>query len=239
MSNGTKGAPAFISIAPWLVPLAATVVVAAAVISYSRSGDEPVAGGSPYYDKAVKEALAGLRNPGGKALPETRPALPAGLSPDEYYWCEQCKAYHKRQPAQGQPGAVPPSPVAGGNAPQAAAQPSDAIPPLPAGLSADDYYWCTNCKAYHKRQATPGQPGADAAHPPAAAGDPAHAAVAQGSTEAIPPLPEGLSPNDYYWCANCKAYHPRQAGQPAPAGSDGWRGVPYRLPQAPGPKPEP
>jgi len=50
-------------------------VVAVTVMSYPRSEESPVAAGSPYYGKAVQEAIAGLRNPGAKAVLQARPAL--------------------------------------------------------------------------------------------------------------------------------------------------------------------
>lgn len=128
----------------WLAPVVVAGVVGAAVISYDRNDEVQAAAGSPYYGKAVQEAIAGLKTAGEKAAPATRPPLAAGLSPDDYYWCENCKTYHKREP--GQPAAV-------AQAPAAAQQPGDAIPPLPEGLSANDYYWCVNCKTYHPRDA--------------------------------------------------------------------------------------
>lgn len=199
----------------WLVPVLVAGVAAAAVLSYTRTPETQAAPGSPYYDRAVKEAMNGLVNPGGAAAaaaaaaatPDAIPPLPAGLSPDEYYWCKDHKAYHKRQPegagqpgVAAQPGAAPAQP---GAAP--AAQPDLTIPPLLAGLSPDDYDWCANCKVFHPK-AKPGaaQPGA-AAQP----------------SDAIPPLPPQFSPNDYYWCKGCKAYHPRQSATPVhpPAGT--------------------
>ncbi len=145
----------------WVVPGIALGIVAAAVISYGRTTERQAAAGSPYYDKAVKEAINGLKG--------------------------------------------------GGDEPAAAV----GIPPLPDGLSAADYYWCATCKAYHRRDAAAAQP----------------VAAAAGGTEEIPPLPAGFSAADYYWCPNCKTYHARQggpdAGAPAP-----WAGVPYPLPAA-------
>lgn len=154
----------------WLVPTVVAGVIATAVISYARSGETYAAAGSPYYGKAVQEALAGLKNPGENALPAGRPPLPEGLSPNDYYWCDTCHAYHKREPGQNQPAVAPP-PVAGVGA------------------------------------------------------------IASQSADVIPPLPEGLSASNYYWCVNCKAYHPRQPAQDHPA----WAGVPYKLPVQPGP----
>ncbi len=136
----------------WLVPVAVAGVIVSAVISYARSGETYAAAGSPYYGKAVQEALAGLKNPGETAIPAARPPLPEGLSPNDYYWCETCHAYHKREAGQNQPAVASP-PVAGVGA--IAAQSAEVIPPLSEGLSASDYYWCVNCKAYHPRQANP------------------------------------------------------------------------------------
>jgi len=204
---------------PWALPAVAAATVTAAVWSYARTDEVHAAGGSPYYDKAVKEAMAGLVNPGGAAAtPQGQPPLPAGLSPADYYWCEQHKEYHKRDaaiPGQGQaagaqgaatPAAVPPGAAA---MPQAHATPE--IPPLLAGNSPFDYIWCDSCKAFHRKPppaaqpaATPGaQPGATPAAQPA---------------DMIPPLPAGYDPNKYYWCPNCKAYHPRQSNNPVHPG---------------------
>lgn len=150
----------------WLVPALAAGLAVAAVISYGRTEERQAAPGSPYYDKAVKEALNGLKGADAVVAPE-----------------------------------------AGGH------------PPLPAGLSAADYYWCDTCKSYHKRDAAAGQPIAAVASQP----------VVASEENVIPPLPEGLSTADYYWCPDCKAYHPRQAqgGAPLPAI---WAGVPYPMP---------
>lgn len=133
----------------WIVPVVVTGVLVAAVVSYPRAAEIHAAAGSPYYSKAAQEALAGLRSSGEKqALPAAVPALPAGLSPAEHYWCEQCKTYHKRQPGGVPQAGAAPVPAAG-----AAAVPADtaAIPPLPQGLDPAQYYWCANCKVYHSR----------------------------------------------------------------------------------------
>ena len=132
----------------WLVPAAAAGLAVAMVISYVRSEAPPVAGGAPLYIQAAHEALEGTRNPQRIAQPVAAAiaALPAGLNPNDYYWCEKCKAYHPRQfgdnpQGVGNPGAIP------------ATQPANAIPPLPSEFRAVDYYWCPDCKAYHPRQA--------------------------------------------------------------------------------------
>ena len=141
----------------WLMPALATGVVVAAVFSYGRSEERQAAPGSPYYGKAVQEAINGLKNLGANApVPEGRPPLPEGLSPDDHYWCNSCKAYHKRDTAQNQHAGVPP-PVSGVGAD--VAQSPDVIPPLPEGLSANDHYWCVNCKTYHARQPSQAVPG--------------------------------------------------------------------------------
>jgi hypothetical protein len=155
MSVRTSNSPAT-SAKSWIIPAAAAFVLVAAVVSYGRTVERQAASGSPYYDKAVKEAINGLLNTGGAtpAVAEAGiPPLPEGFSAADYYWCPTCKAYHKRDAAGAQP-AVPAisQPVATGTA--------EVIPPLPANLSAADYYWCSNCKAYHPRnaQATATQP---------------------------------------------------------------------------------
>lgn len=189
----------------WLVPVIVTGVVAAAAVSYTRSAEIQAAPGSPYYGRAVKEAMNGLVNPGGApaASPDAIPPLPAGLSPADHYWCKDCKAYHKRQPeGAAQPGAVAQPGAAPAAQPGAApaAQPGLTIPPLLAGLAPDDYDWCANCKVFHPKAQ------------PAAAAQP---------SDAIPPLPAQFSPSDYYWCKDCKAYHPHQSATPIhpPAGT--------------------
>lgn len=214
----------------WVVPVAVAGVVAAAVISYLRTVEPQAAPGSPYYTKAVKEAAAGLANPGLEAVPDGRPALPAGYSPEDVAWCEQCKAYHKRQPAAGQAAGAGQPAVGAGPARQAT--PTDeTIPPVLSGLSPDDYYWCPNCKVFHKRP-PPGQPEGNAR--PAAAG----AVPAAQPAGAIPALPAGYSPDDYYWCVNCKAYHKRQPAQAGPGGRDPVAPA-LPTPAAPNPAPSP
>ena len=196
-------------IKPWLVPLAVVGVIAAAVISYARSGETYAAAGSPYYDKAVKEAINGLVNPGAVAAPAGRPALPAGLSPAEHYWCENCKAYHKIPPG----GVAPPADSAPASGTTPAAHQVAEIPPLLAGVSPNDYEWCDNCKAFHKL-AGQGHSAAGT-HPPAGAASAGQATPAGQAAAGIPPLPPEYSPNDYEWCATCKAYHKRQPVAPA------------------------
>jgi hypothetical protein len=162
MSDKIRETKAFAASLEWFWPMASLAVVVGSVMTYGRSAEIHAASGAPLYGKAVQEAMAGLVNLGG-ATPAQKPPLPDGLSPDEHYWCEQCKAYHKgKAPAAQAPGAVPP--VAGGVPavpPNPAAQPAGEIPPLPEGMSAADHYWCVNCKTYHARQAgqaNPAQP---------------------------------------------------------------------------------
>jgi hypothetical protein len=232
MTNGTKGTQVFAPMMAWLVPAAVAGVGIVGAISYIRSQETQAASGSPLYGKAVHEAIEGLKNPAAKVA-VARPPLPAGLSPEEHYWCEQCKAYHKRQPGQTPPpaaGATPP-PVAGGTpvmpgTPAAAAQPAGPIPPLAAGLSPDDYYWCANCKTYHQRQPA-------GAAPPLGAGDNPAIPAAVQPAGVIPPLPAGLSAADYYWCANCKTYHKRQPAAAVPASGPAPAPAPAPAPETP------
>jgi hypothetical protein len=138
--------------------MAAAAVAVAAVISYGRHEERQAAAGSPYYGKAVREAINGLTKTGAVAEPAARPALPEGFSPDEYYWCENCQAYHKRQPGQAQAPAAASPQVAG-------VQAAGGVPPLPEGLSPADYYWCEKCKSYHARQSGQAAPAAWAGVP--------------------------------------------------------------------------
>jgi hypothetical protein len=241
MSNRTQQVQTAL-VKAWLVPVAVAGVVVAAVISYVQSPEMQAAPDSPYYGKAVQEAMTGLVNAGGAAAPAARPPLPAGLSPDDYYWCEEHKTYHPHQAGQpGQPlpaGAAQPAagtlPAGVAQPPGVAAQPAAVgsppaaqsdltIPPLLAGVSPTDYFWCDNCKVFHKTS--------EHGQPPAAGGSPANPAGQPAA--AIPPLPAGFSPNDYYWCAEHKAYHPRQAAPVSPAA-----GVPTPAP-TPTPPPTP
>lgn len=206
----------------WIVTGGVVLLGTLAVFSYSVPDRDQAASGAPLYDQAVKEALRGLRNPGTRAQPAGagRPALPANLSAKDHYWCENCKAWHKKQ-APGDPQAPQANPAAeSGTTPPPAAprvvipyalgmapgdpQPAAAsIPALPDGLSPAEHYWCENCKAWHKRDASA------AAHSP----DTPPPAQPDG---AIPPLPDGLSPAEHYWCDKCKTWHKRPETKPTP-----------------------
>ena len=170
MSRRTDEKPVFAPAMAWLGALLVPALVVAASITYTHSEATDTAGGSPLYGKAVHEAVEGLVNVGAKPA-AARPPLPAGLSPNDYYWCEKCQSYHKRQSEPAPAAGTTPSPAAGASPATPAAQPAALIPPLPAGLSPADYYWCPNCKAYHPRQPAPVVPPA-AATPPAAAEKP-------------------------------------------------------------------
>lgn len=168
MSDSPFSRSAVARLVPWIVPGAGFALVAAAVWSYARTEVVEAGGGSPYYDSAVKQALTGLRNvgSGGVDVPAGRPPLPAGLDPAEYYWCEQCKTYHQREPgaAPGAPPAAQPAPAVDPSAPPAllqrpaggdpAAPVQHAIPPLPDGLDPANYYWDAASRSYRLRQGT-------------------------------------------------------------------------------------
>lgn len=84
----------------WALPAVAGVMALAAVVSYARHEEREATPGSPYYDKAVREAVHGLANPAAgraAAAPANRPPLAAGLNPADYYWCDNCQTYHKRE----------------------------------------------------------------------------------------------------------------------------------------------
>nr|MCU0781350.1 hypothetical protein [Akkermansiaceae bacterium] len=106
-------------------------------------------------------AAPGGAAPGGAAA---IPPLPAGLNPADYYWCEQCKAYHQREPG-AQPAAHPAPPADLPPADPFAPPPllerppevggtpgTQVIPPLPAGLNPADYQWDAESKSYRLRR---------------------------------------------------------------------------------------
>jgi hypothetical protein len=149
--------------------------------------------GSPLYESAVTESVRSLMSKEDQAELEAvgRPPSPG---PD-YFWCEQCKTYHRRQapPAAAQPGTAQRPGAVG-----AAGRNSNASPVTRPPSPGPDYYWCENCKTYHRRQPSVGQ----AAAPPST---PIHAA---------PAAAQGNADGDYYYCENCKVYHRRPpAGQ--------------------------
>jgi len=79
-------------------------------------------------------------------------------------------------------------------------------PPSPG----PDYFWCKNCKTYHKRK-TP----APARQQPAVVQSPGAAPAASpqpATTPARSPSPGA----GYYWCEKCKTYHPRKPAAQLP-----------------------
>jgi len=138
--------------------------------------------GAPLYEKAVKESVRTLMSKEEQAkLGSEERSLSPG--PD-YYWCKNCKTYHKkkrsahsRKPATAQnpavaPAASPPSGVA-----------AAAKPPSPG----PDFFWCAQCKTYHKKQASPNQ------------------------RETLKREPnKTLKASDFFYCEKCKTYHRRQ-----------------------------
>jgi len=160
--------------------LAAGWVVVAGVRSHSPETDL-AAPGAPLYEYAVAESVKSMmsKQEQAKLEAENRPPSPG---PD-YYWCENCKTYHKRQP---RPASTQKKPAAAGTPAAAPAQPRQhaATPPSPG----PDHYWCEHCKTYHKKKT------------PAASPQPAAA------TAARPPSPGA----DFYWCEKCKTYHRRK-----------------------------
>jgi hypothetical protein len=155
--------------------------------------------GAPLYEYAVVESVRTLMSKEDQAEldAEGRPPSPG---PD-YFWCEQCKSYHMRQPA-GSPGQP-----AGAQSPGAASAP----PGQPGAVTAvkppspgPDSYWCEQCKSYHLRQPAPQQQGG----PSGAQAQGAIPIAGQASAQA----PGG----DYYYCDKCKAYHHRQVAAQHP-----------------------
>jgi hypothetical protein len=136
--------------------------------------------GAPLYEKAVKESVVGLKSKQEQAKlgAQSRPPSPG---PD-YYWCENCKTYHKRktQPSAQKPASTPKQDPA----PAVSPQPAATRPPSPG----PGYYWCEHCKTYHRKKT------------------PAASAQTNTVTAASPPSPGA----DYYWCEHCQSYHKRK-----------------------------
>jgi len=154
------------------------------------------AAGAALYEFAVTESVKSLMSKEEQA--DARPPSPG----PEYFWCDNCKTYHKNQ--------------APGTHPQPGVSPVTR-PPSP-GLES---YWCESCKSYHLRQ--------DAPNPPGAAGPAASVASVQHSTPAAgaPVVARPPSPGEgYYWCEQCKTYHLRPTSPQQP-------GVAPTVPQAP------
>lgn len=189
--------------------------------------------GAPLYEYAVAESVKGMLSKQEQAElgAASRPPSPG---PD-YFWCENCKTYHKRQaPASAQQPVAAHSPVA---VPAASPQPGAAAATRPPSPEAD-YYWCEHCKTYHKKKtaasAAAPQPGDNpATRPPSPGADyywcqhcktyhkrKSSASVQQPGTSAAAPQAHAVSPAaggaaqspgaDYYYCENCKTYHRRQ-----------------------------
>jgi hypothetical protein len=100
-------------------------------------------------------------------------------------------------------------------------------PPSPG----PDYFWCDNCKTYHKNEQTPA-----AAPQPSIAQNPNVAPQQAAPQISVPQQPDAAaarppSPSeDSYWCENCKSYHKKQsvpnppggAAQAAPGGEESY-----------------
>jgi hypothetical protein len=147
--------------------------------------------GVALYEQAVKESVITLKSKKEQAALDAQ-GRPPSPGPD-YYWCKNCKTYHKRQtPASpGQPAGAQ-RPVATPASPQQLLDASAARPASPGA----DYYWCEKCKTYHKRQAVPNQPGA--------------ATPVPHETPAVGTVADQAPGGDYYYCENCKTYHRRK-----------------------------
>jgi hypothetical protein len=154
--------------------------------------------GAPLYEYTVTESVKSLMSKEEQAElgAEGRPPSPG---PD-YFWCENCKTYHKRQaPASpGQPAAAP-SPGAVPASPQPPDAASSARPPSPGA----GYYWCEQCNTYHQKQAN--QPGAALQESPGALAPREAPAAGPG---------EGT-----YWCEQCNTYHRQQSAAQRPGAS--------------------
>jgi hypothetical protein len=141
---------------------------------------------------ASAQQPAAVQRPGVTPAASPQPAAVAARPPSpgvDYYWCEKCQTYHKKQAVPNQPGAVTPAQ----HGTPAAAPGVDTRPPSPG----PEFFWCDNCKTYHRRQPVAQQPGSLPATP---------------HTHAAPPAGEAAKAQseDYYYCENCKTYHRRQ-----------------------------
>jgi hypothetical protein len=175
-----------------LVFLMATGAVAKAGDSGRSPESDLAAPGAALYEIAVTESIRSLMTKEEQA--EGRPPSPG---PD-YFWCENCKTYHKTQPGAAivqpavaqSPGAVPAGTKAG------------SLPPSPG----EGYYWCEQCKTYHVLPASAQQPGAARTVPQTNGVVPATGAVGAPIS------------GDYYYCEQCKTYHRRtpEPQKPAP-----------------------
>ena len=96
--------------------------------------------GAPLYEYAVTESVKTMMSKQEQAKLEAK-GRPPSPGPD-YYWCKNCKTYHKRQ------------------TPASAQQPAATAARRPPSPGAS-YYWCEQCKTYHRRKPVAQQPVAD------------------------------------------------------------------------------
>jgi hypothetical protein len=168
-----------------------------AVGGWRSSESDLAAPGAALYQSAVAESVKSLLSKQEQAVIDAanRPPSPG---PD-YFWCDNCKTYHKRQtPAAA--GAIPNGSAPATPTPGPHASPVTANrPPAPG----PDMYWCEQCKTYHRRQALPNQPGAALQGSPGLAPP---AAVPATPAQNSRPAPPG---EGYYWCDQCQTYHLR------------------------------
>lgn len=165
----------------------ATVVFFLATGSTALAGDgrrrspetDLAAPGAPLYEKAARESIVTLASKAELTTPGAA-GIPPSPGPD-YYWCKNCKAYHKKKApdAPAQPAAQQ------GITPAKQPQADSSHPPSPG----PGYYWCSKCKAFHPRPQSPGTP--QASTPVASSGS-------------------ARESSDYYYCEKCKVYHRRK-----------------------------
>ena len=142
--------------------VAATFLIGAAVgagLSRQPAGVDIAAGGSPLYGIAVAESVKGLGNKKDHSAPAQGAVCPN---------CGEVHAPAAASPvslagaADGADGAHP-APAEGGVCPQcgnihSAAVPQPADLPAPANGDSKGYYYCADCKTYHRRQVAPSPP---------------------------------------------------------------------------------
>ncbi len=148
--------------------LAGRTLLVRAMQSLSQTPTRPSAAAGRSNSAAGRRGHSGYAGNAGSSGPTGRshPATCGGTRPSRLLLVHELQ--NLSQTPTG--GLRHPPPVAGDNpASPAATQPAGVIPPLPAGFSADDYYWCANCKTYHKRQPTAADPAGETAPAPAPA----------------------------------------------------------------------
>ena len=184
--------------------------------TYHKKGQPPGSAPQPVIIQSPNAAPGAPQQQASPQQPGTAAARPPSPGADSY-WCENCRAYHKKLPAPVQSVAVP---QAAPGTPAAAVHGED----VRASSPREGYYYCENCKTYHRQPPAAQQPGASPTAP---------------RTQVTPPAAGELAPSsadDFYYCENCKTYHRRQPLTPLPTNAvhitSGLTNNPYLTPLA-------